>query len=258
MGNTCLCFAFETRAHPGPLPDQQQDTHEPSITHIATNQERQRREPPPRTELESAKQAPHHQHTTTLTARAPAATQRHSARSPAMVRCDLDGFLSQLHKLYERNKATGTVWVTMKRSALRRGPHRPSSAPPPAGDAGGKNKRAPKPQAPIRDDECVCLVRATDGKRKISAEIRPAQLAKFKASYQLLLRAHAGEGLKKREKKAGGGSSAAAAAAAAGKAGGGKKAAGAGGSRGAAAAGAAGAAGGGGGGGGGAKGGGKK
>jgi signal recognition particle subunit SRP14 len=122
-----------------------------------------------------------------------------------MVRCDLDGFLSQLHKLYERNKASGTVWVTMKRSALRRGPHAASSAPPPPGDAGGKRKRAPKAQAPIRDDECVCLVRATDGKRKISAEVGPGQLAKFKASYQLLLRAHAGEGLKKREKKGGAG-----------------------------------------------------
>jgi signal recognition particle subunit SRP14 len=150
-----------------------------------------------------------------------------------MVRCDLDGFLSQLHKLYERNKATGTVWVTMKRSALRRGPHRPSGAPPAPGDAGGKNKRAPKPQGPIRDDECVCLVRATDGKRKISAEVGAGQLAKFKASYQLLLRAHAGEGLKKREKKGGGGGGGGGGASvggAAGKAGGGggKKAAAAG------------------------------
>jgi signal recognition particle subunit SRP14 len=133
-----------------------------------------------------------------------------------MVRCDLDGFLSQLHKLYERNKASGTVWVTMKRSALRRGPHAPSSAPPAPGDAGAARKRAPKPQPPIRDDECVCLVRATDGKRKISAEVGPAQLAKFKASYQLLLRAHAGEGLKKREKKGGGGGGGGGAAAAGG------------------------------------------
>jgi len=142
-----------------------------------------------------------------------------------MVRCDLDGFLSQLHKLYERNKANGTVWVTMKRSALRRGPRAaPASAAPPApGDAGGVRKPAPKAQAPIRDDECVCLVRATDGKRKISAEVAPAQLAKFKASYQLLLRAHAGEGLRKRDRTGGagggGGKEKAAAAAAAGKSG---------------------------------------
>lgn len=153
-----------------------------------------------------------------------------------MVRCDLDGFLSQLHKLYERSKASGgTVWVTMKRSALRRGPHPASAAPPPPGDAGGTRKRAPKPQPPIRDDECVCLVRATDGKRKISAEVGPAQLAKFKASYQLLLRAHAGEGLKKREKKGGGGGGGgggAESAAAAGRAKGGAAAAAAGGATG--------------------------
>ena len=33
-----------------------------------------------------------------------------------MVKLEIDRFLTELHKLYERNKTKGTVWVTMKRS----------------------------------------------------------------------------------------------------------------------------------------------
>ena len=45
-----------------------------------------------------------------------------------MVKLEIDRFLTELHKLYERNKTKGTVWVTMKRS--ERGA--PASPPFPA------------------------------------------------------------------------------------------------------------------------------
>ncbi len=43
-----------------------------------------------------------------------------------MVQLTNDPFLNELNKMYERNKDKGTVWVTMKRSAIMTQP-----APPP-------------------------------------------------------------------------------------------------------------------------------
>lgn len=44
-----------------------------------------------------------------------------------------------------------------------------------------------------------CLIRATDGKRKISTAVSAGDYVKFQASYGLILRAHM-DALKKREK----------------------------------------------------------
>jgi signal recognition particle subunit SRP14 len=103
-----------------------------------------------------------------------------------MVLLEPDPFLNELNKMFERTKAKGTVFVTMKRSSLK--PRR------------GKAAVAP--------DDHRCLVRATDGARKISTTLSREQHARFQASYALILRAHM-DNLKKREKvrlnKGGGG-----------------------------------------------------
>jgi signal recognition particle subunit SRP14 len=53
--------------------------------------------------------------------------------------------------------------------------------------------------ARTRARACRCLIRATDGKRKISAAVSAADYPKFQASYGLILRAQM-DALKKREK----------------------------------------------------------
>ncbi|EME27415.1 hypothetical protein Gasu2_35130 [Galdieria sulphuraria] len=60
-----------------------------------------------------------------------------------MVRLGPDRFIKRLSSLYEENKDQGTVWVTMKRV--------------------GEGKKQPK--------ESACLIRATDGRKKISCLI---------------------------------------------------------------------------------------
>lgn len=94
-----------------------------------------------------------------------------------MVLLEPDPFLNELNKLFERTKGKGTVFITMKRSSLK--PRK------------GKKK--------VAEADHRCLVRATDGKRKISAHLNGEQAAKFQASYALILRAHM-DSLKKREK----------------------------------------------------------
>lgn len=99
------------------------------------------------------------------------------APAAAMVLLEPDPFLNELNKLFERNKGKGTVFVTMKRSSLK----------------------PRKGQAKVAEADHRCLIRATDGKRKISTTLSPEQHVKFQASYALILRAHM-DSLKKREK----------------------------------------------------------
>lgn len=91
--------------------------------------------------------------------------------------CEADTFLNELHKLFERKKKGGTVWVTMKRT----------------------NQKPRKSKKDYTAVEYVCLIRATDGKRKISTSVSASEYLKFQASYGLILRAQM-DALKKREK----------------------------------------------------------
>lgn len=94
-----------------------------------------------------------------------------------MGRFEPDKFLTELHKLYERNKDTGTVYLTMKRT----------------------NE---KPRKSKQDHSALplkCLLRATDGKRKISTIISGKELPRFQDAYTTILRAHT-DSLKKRER----------------------------------------------------------
>jgi len=108
---------------------------------------------------------------------------------------EADAFLNELHKLFERKKKSGTVWITMKRSNQR--PLKPSQKKAPKkqkkGSAAAAAAAAPEPP------EYKCLIRATDGKRKISTAVAASDFMKFQASYALILRAHM-DSLKKREK----------------------------------------------------------
>lgn len=87
-----------------------------------------------------------------------------------------DPFLSELHKMYDRNKKSGTVWITMKRSNL-------------------KPRKGKKPTSA----EYVCLVRANDGKRHVSTTVTQAQYGKFSQSMVVIMKAQM-DTLKKKEK----------------------------------------------------------
>eukprot|EP00887_Chlorella_sp_A99_P001824 scaffold19.g1824.t1 len=111
------------------------------------------------------------------------AAARQAAGSPArqaaagMVLLDNGKFLTELHRLFESHKDKGTVFVTMKRTNLK--PRR------------GKNDYSEHPY--------VCLVRATDGKRKLSTSVAGKDVARFHDSYTTIMRAHM-DTLRKRER----------------------------------------------------------
>ncbi|KAL2636153.1 hypothetical protein R1flu_007632 [Riccia fluitans] len=100
-----------------------------------------------------------------------------------MVLLDTDPFLNELTKLYENNRESGTVWVTLKRSTLK--PQR---------------KRKPEDTTDAGDTQFRCLVRATDGKKKISAALTAKDHQRFQMAYATVLKAHM-DSLKKRDKK---------------------------------------------------------
>lgn len=87
------------------------------------------------------------------------------------MRLDQDRFLTELHYLFERNESSGSVFLTTKRSAER-------------------PRKAVKTPAPAEADYGL-LVRASDGKRKISTVVKGDGLAAFQASFSTILRAHA-------------------------------------------------------------------
>ncbi|KAG2495632.1 hypothetical protein HYH03_006232 [Edaphochlamys debaryana] len=94
-----------------------------------------------------------------------------------MVLLEPDPFLSELHKMYERNKER-TVWVTMKRTNMK-----------------PRKARKPDPKRPY-----VCLIRANDGKRHISTTVTPTNYAKFSQSMLVIMKGAMADTLKKKEK----------------------------------------------------------
>jgi signal recognition particle subunit SRP14 len=98
-----------------------------------------------------------------------------------MVLVDADRFLNELTKLYEATKESGTVWVTLKRSSLQ---------------PNGKRKS----ESPVDESQFRCIVRATDGKKKISTLLSAKDHQRFQTAYATVLKAHM-DTLKKRDKK---------------------------------------------------------
>ena len=111
-----------------------------------------------------------------------------------MVLLENDQFLSEMTKMYERNREKGSVWTTMKSSPCLNRPQR-------------RKRTAAVDQKPKEDDDKVdegntrcCLVRCTDGKRKISTRVYATKAEKFAAAFTLVQKASM-DGLKEKEKK---------------------------------------------------------
>ncbi|KAL3132715.1 RNA-binding signal recognition particle subunit srp14 [Trebouxia sp. C0010 RCD-2024] len=94
-----------------------------------------------------------------------------------MVALQPDPFLNELGKLFERNKASGSLFITMKRTNMK-----------------PRNSKKVDTAA-----EYTCLVRATDGKKKIATEIGVKEQGRFQTSYATILKAHM-DALKRKER----------------------------------------------------------
>ncbi|CAM8948903.1 hypothetical protein QQ045_017304 [Rhodiola kirilowii] len=99
-----------------------------------------------------------------------------------MVHLQPDPFLSELSSMYERNGEKGSVWVNFKRSSLK--------------SKVARNKLKTKGEK----IEYRCLVRATDGKKKIATSLGAKDYMRFQASYATILKARM-TSLKKRDRK---------------------------------------------------------
>lgn len=93
-----------------------------------------------------------------------------------MVLLDNDGFLLGLTKMFQSNKSSGSVNITLKKYD-------------------GRTTRT-KPQQPL---ENLCLIRASDNKTKLSTVISSKEVTKFQMSYATLLRGNM-DSLKKHDK----------------------------------------------------------
>lgn len=105
-----------------------------------------------------------------------------------MVLLDNEAFLSQLTYLYNKTRTSGTVWVTMKAYYGR-------TKPIPRGKK--KDKSA---LLEMEGSESKCLVRATNGKKKISTVVNTKDVNRFQQAYSSVLKASL-DNLKKRERK---------------------------------------------------------
>ncbi|KAJ9701682.1 hypothetical protein PVL29_006872 [Vitis rotundifolia] len=99
-----------------------------------------------------------------------------------MVLLQLDPFLNELTSMFEHSTTKRSVWVTLKRSSLKSKVQR--------------NKIKTAGEA----IDYRCLIRATDGKKTISASVGPKDHQRFQASYATILKAHM-TALKKRGRK---------------------------------------------------------
>lgn len=100
--------------------------------------------------------------------------------------CEYDAFLSELTRMFQKAKTTGSICITMKRYDGKTKPDpRPSKAP----------SRPPAPPS-----EYQCLIRVKLGRRKISTVVHAKDVNKFQMAYSNVLKGNIGS-LKKRDKK---------------------------------------------------------
>lgn len=107
-----------------------------------------------------------------------------------MVLLENDAFLTELTSLYQKTRNSGSVNLTMKKYDGRTKP-RPKL---------GKKKRVKPPSQlePIHED--LCLIRASNGKQKISTIVNAKDVNRFQMAYTSVLRANF-DALKKRDRK---------------------------------------------------------
>ncbi|XP_039597578.1 signal recognition particle 14 kDa protein [Polypterus senegalus] len=101
----------------------------------------------------------------------------------AMVLLENDSFLTELTRLFQKCRTSGSVYITLKKYD-------------------GRTKPVPRKGHPetFEPADNKCLLRATDGKKKITTVVSSKEVIKFQMAYSNLLRAHM-DGLKKKDKK---------------------------------------------------------
>ncbi|XP_070950406.1 signal recognition particle 14 kDa protein-like [Macaca nemestrina] len=100
-----------------------------------------------------------------------------------MVVLESEQFLTELTRLFQKCRTSGSVYITLKKYD-------------------GRTKPIPK-KGTVEGFEPAdnkCLLRATDGKKKISTVVSSKEASKFQMAHSNLLRANM-DGLKKRNKK---------------------------------------------------------
>jgi len=118
-----------------------------------------------------------------------------------MVLLENDQFLSEMTKMYERNREKGSVWTTMKSSLCLNRPQRRKRATEKdeEEEEEEEDKKGDDDEGNDNPARC-CLVRCTDGKRKISTRVYANKAEKFAAAFTLVQKASM-DGLKEKEKK---------------------------------------------------------
>ncbi|XP_025907624.1 signal recognition particle 14 kDa protein [Nothoprocta perdicaria] len=92
-------------------------------------------------------------------------------------------FLTELTRLFQKCRTSGSVFITLKKYD-------------------GRTKPVPRKghADSFEPADNKCLLRATDGKKKISTVVSSKEVNKFQMAYSNLLRANM-DGLKKKDKK---------------------------------------------------------
>ncbi|KAG7226167.1 hypothetical protein INR49_014262 [Caranx melampygus] len=101
----------------------------------------------------------------------------------AFIGCNLMKFLTELTRLFQKCRTSGSVVITLKKYD-------------------GRTKPVPRKghSESFEPADNKCLIRASDGKKKISTVVSTKEVIKFQMAYSNLLRAHM-DGLKKKDKK---------------------------------------------------------
>ncbi|KAL5456889.1 hypothetical protein EMCRGX_G034115 [Ephydatia muelleri] len=97
---------------------------------------------------------------------------------------DNDGFLSALTRLFQQTRSSGSLYLTMKKYNGRKKP----------------NPRDGSSATPLEQEENLCLLRATNGKKTISTVVSSREVTKFQMAFANLLKSNI-DGLKRRDKK---------------------------------------------------------
>ncbi|XP_060938575.1 signal recognition particle 14 kDa protein [Limanda limanda] len=100
-----------------------------------------------------------------------------------MVLLENDAFLTELTRLFQKCRTSGSVVITLKKYD-------------------GRTKPVPRKgnTESFEPADNKCLIRASEGKKKISTVVSTKEVIKFQMAYSNLLRAHM-DGLKKKDKK---------------------------------------------------------
>ncbi|OWF53129.1 signal recognition particle 14 kDa protein-like [Mizuhopecten yessoensis] len=98
-----------------------------------------------------------------------------------MVLLENDAFLSELTRLFQKCRSSGSIMLTMKRYD-------------------GRTKPEPRKGKLPEPSEYKCLIRANLGNKKITTVVNPKDVNRFHMAYTNVLKGNM-DGLKKKDKK---------------------------------------------------------